>query len=59
MSFTIAAGRRVAVMGPSGSGKTTLLGVLSGRASYGRVSGRLTVGGRSADDMRRTKRKSL
>ncbi|CAE7637750.1 ABCG25, partial [Symbiodinium pilosum] len=52
IDFTIAAGRRVAVMGPSGSGKTTLLGVLSGRASYGRVSGKLTVGGRSADDLR-------
>lgn len=39
-------------MGPSGSGKTTLLGVLSGRASYGRVSGKLTVGGRPADDLR-------
>eukprot|EP00913_Durusdinium_trenchii_P035647 g33358.t1 len=53
ISFGIAAGRRVAVMGPSGSGKTTLLGVLSGRASYGRVTGKLTVAGRPADDMRR------
>eukprot|EP00439_Symbiodinium_sp_Y106_P024247 s5997_g2.t4 len=52
IDFTIDAGRRVAVMGPSGSGKTTLLGVLSGRASYGRVSGKLTVGGRPADDLR-------
>ena len=26
-------------MGPSGAGKTTLLNVLSGKASYGRVTG--------------------
>lgn len=38
-------GERVAVMGPSGSGKSTLLAVLSGQASYGKVSGQLTVGG--------------
>eukprot|EP00928_Gymnodinium_smaydae_P009120 TRINITY_DN13373_c0_g1_i2.p1 TRINITY_DN13373_c0_g1~~TRINITY_DN13373_c0_g1_i2.p1 ORF type:complete len:1098 (+),score=153.07 TRINITY_DN13373_c0_g1_i2:96-3296(+) len=52
IDLSIAPGRRVAVMGPSGSGKTTLLAVLSGRASYGRVEGRLLVGGHSAEGLR-------
>ena len=38
-------GELTALMGESGSGKTSLLNVLSGRASYGTVSGTLTLNG--------------
>ncbi|CAM9511546.1 unnamed protein product, partial [Ectocarpus sp. 12 AP-2014] len=40
------AGRVLALMGPSGAGKTTLLNALGGRATYGEVSGAVTLGGR-------------
>eukprot|EP00752_Nemacystus_decipiens_P016241 g14521.t1 len=40
------AGRVLALMGPSGAGKTTLLNALGGRATYGQVSGSVTLGGR-------------
>ncbi|CAN0102424.1 unnamed protein product [Pylaiella littoralis] len=39
-------GRVLALMGPSGAGKTTLLNALGGRATYGQVSGVVTLGGR-------------
>jgi len=52
ISLDIARGKRVAVMGPSGSGKSTLLAVLSGRASYGQISGNIRVSGRPAHDLR-------
>jgi len=39
-------------MGPSGSGKSTLLSVLSGRASYGKVTGTMKIGGQVAQDPR-------
>ena len=43
VTFTIAAGERVALVGPSGSGKTTILNVLLGFAVPDR--GRATIGG--------------
>jgi len=52
INIVISPGRRVAVMGASGSGKSTLLAVLSGRAAYGRVSGKILVSGQQADDLR-------
>jgi len=52
ISLDIGQGHRVAVMGASGSGKSTLLAVLSGRASYGKISGNLRVCGQPADDLR-------
>eukprot|EP00811_Abedinium_folium_P005373 NODE_1494_length_2458_cov_9.576577.p1 GENE.NODE_1494_length_2458_cov_9.576577~~NODE_1494_length_2458_cov_9.576577.p1 ORF type:complete len:711 (-),score=200.36 NODE_1494_length_2458_cov_9.576577:326-2179(-) len=39
-------------MGPSGSGKSTLLSILSGRASCGKLRGRLLVNGRVHNDQR-------
>eukprot|EP00903_Cladosiphon_okamuranus_P008855 g8479.t1 len=39
-------GRVLALMGPSGAGKTSLLNALGGRATYGQVSGFVTLGGR-------------
>lgn len=35
----------LALMGPSGSGKTTLLDILSGRKTYGQLSGEVLIGG--------------
>jgi len=41
------AGRMCAIMGPSGAGKTTFMNVLSARATYGKMSGRVLVNGRN------------
>eukprot|EP00927_Polykrikos_kofoidii_P017061 TRINITY_DN17746_c0_g1_i1.p1 TRINITY_DN17746_c0_g1~~TRINITY_DN17746_c0_g1_i1.p1 ORF type:complete len:1173 (+),score=111.84 TRINITY_DN17746_c0_g1_i1:244-3519(+) len=51
ITLHINSGQRVAVMGASGSGKSTLLAAMSGRASYGRVTGHMRVGGHPADDL--------
>lgn len=53
LSLQLQHGELVGLMGESGSGKTTLLNVLSGRASYARVSGELSLNGRpfKAKDM--------
>ena len=45
-------GELCALMGESGSGKTTLLNVLGGRASYGQVSGAITLNGRPFNPLR-------
>jgi len=42
-------GRLCAIMGPSGAGKTTFMNVLCGKATYGRMSGRIKVNGREAN----------
>jgi len=47
LSFSVPAGRVVAVMGASGSGKTTLLSVLSGRCGNGRFVGEMRLNGAS------------
>lgn len=49
LSFSIEAGRWVAVTGPSGSGKSTLLGILSGLDSPTR--GRVSLDGRDITDL--------
>lgn len=55
VDFTIEAGERVLLLGPSGAGKSTLLaamaGVLGG-ADEGDESGRITVDGTAASEMR-------
>merc|ERR1712048_1529186 len=39
------AGRMCAIMGPSGAGKTTFMNVLTGKATYGKMGGTVTVNG--------------
>ena len=39
------AGSVTAIMGPSGAGKTTFMNALSGRANYGRVTGKILING--------------
>ena len=41
------AGAVTAVMGPSGAGKTTFLNTLSGKATYGTVTGEVLINGRA------------
>lgn len=45
LSMSLREGEMCALMGESGSGKTTLLNVLGGRASYGTVSGEISLNG--------------
>lgn len=40
------AGSVTAIMGPSGAGKTTFINALSGKATYGRLTGRVRINGR-------------
>ena len=40
------AGSVTAIMGPSGAGKTTFINTLSGKATYGRITGRVMINGR-------------
>eukprot|EP00658_Telonema_sp_P-2_P071283 TRINITY_DN6056_c0_g1_i1.p1 TRINITY_DN6056_c0_g1~~TRINITY_DN6056_c0_g1_i1.p1 ORF type:complete len:990 (+),score=136.95 TRINITY_DN6056_c0_g1_i1:62-3031(+) len=44
-SADIPPGSVLALMGPSGSGKTSLLNVLSGRAFYGKTTGKVLISG--------------
>ncbi|CAK0843259.1 unnamed protein product [Prorocentrum cordatum] len=39
-------GKMIAIMGPSGSGKTTFMNTLCGKATYGNVTGTVTINGR-------------
>ncbi|CAE7233760.1 ABCG24 [Symbiodinium natans] len=41
VSGTFLPGRMVAIMGPSGAGKTTFMNVLSGKATYGQMTGQV------------------
>ncbi|MEM7353665.1 MAG: ABC transporter ATP-binding protein [Acidobacteriota bacterium] len=50
VSFTIAAGERVAVVGPSGAGKSTLVALLL--RFFDPQSGRITLGGHDLRDLR-------
>lgn len=43
------AGRVCAMMGPSGAGKTSLLSALSGKATYGTVTGEIWINGRQEE----------
>ena len=45
LNVVLRQGELVALMGESGSGKTTMLNVLGGRATYGKVSGEMTLNG--------------
>jgi ABC-type multidrug transport system ATPase subunit len=40
------AGSVTAIMGPSGAGKTTFLNALSGRATYGKITGQVFINGK-------------
>lgn len=51
VSFTIPAGKRVAIVGRSGAGKTTLIDLVQG--FYKPKSGRITIGGRDLAEVRR------
>merc|ERR1719277_1561263 len=42
-------GSLVALMGPSGGGKTTFMNALCGRASYGKVTGKMRINGKETD----------
>ena len=42
---TLQSGSVTALMGPSGAGKTTFLNTLSGRATYGKVTGEMLING--------------
>ena len=52
------AGHVNAIMGPSGSGKTSCLNALSGRATYGKITGTVSVNGVNVD-LAESKWKSL
>jgi len=41
--------RVCAIMGPSGAGKTTFMNVLCGKATYGKMTGSITINGKKAD----------
>lgn len=43
------AGRMVAIMGPSGAGKTTFMNVLCGKATYGKMRGKIYINGEEGD----------
>ncbi len=60
LSFTLAAGERLAVIGESGCGKSTLLGLLSGmeKPSRGRVTARF-VNGSAGDSAERSPRSAF
>ena len=60
LSFTLAAGERLAVIGESGCGKSTLLGLLSGmeKPSRGRVTARF-VNGSAGDSAERNPRSAF
>jgi len=45
ISLTVPPGKAIAVMGPSGCGKSSMTNVLSGRASYGIVTGTIRANG--------------
>jgi ABC-type multidrug transport system ATPase subunit/cytochrome P450 len=51
-------GELVAIMGPSGSGKTTLIDVLTGRRSFGRVSGHIRYDSTELPDAKKWLRKN-
>jgi ABC-type multidrug transport system ATPase subunit len=46
---TFKGGRMCAVMGPSGAGKTTFMNVLCGKATYGKMAGKISINGKEAD----------